>query len=321
MRLDKKDRDLLSLLYLDSRMSFTRMGKKLGLSSASVERRLKKLEEEGVINLLFANVNLTKLGLKAYRLYFKFDVMDRKTEEGVRRLFASYPRTLWGVICQGDYDVLWRVNAKNEVEVENAINLMTEKFGEKITEKTVITTTYQTYGSWKRAFGGEKAAALPIEAVAEPEELDGKDMKILALLHGNSRETTVEISRRVGLTPDAVQYRIRRLFEKKIISGYTAWYDARKLGLEYYKILIGFRNITIEKEEKFLDFCTEHNDVVFINKGIGSWDIEVDVIVRDVMELHGFIQDIKTRFGHLIGKHSYIAAIDDSMYNPLREYL
>lgn len=321
MKLDKKDKELLALLYLDSRMSFTKLGKKLKLSSSSVERRMRKLEKEGIIALMLANVNFAKLGLKSYRLYFKFDVMDRKTEKDLIVLFDSYPKTLWGVICQGEYDVLWRVNSKDEVEVEDALNIMTERFGKKIVEKTVIITTYQTYLPWNRALGGERHAALQFERITKIEKPDEKDMKILAALYNNARETTVELAKRVELTPDAVQHRMKRLTKEGFILGYTTWYDARKMGLEYYKILIGFRNITSEKEEKFLEFCAAHNNVVYINKGIGSWDMEVDVILKDVMELHEFIRDIKTRFGQLIGKHGHIAAIDDRMFNPLREYL
>ena len=205
MKLDKKDKDLLTLLYLDSRESFTKMGKKLGLSSSAVERRLKKLEKEGIVALMFADVNLAKLGFKGYRLYLKFDVMDEETEKEISGLFEEYPRTLWGVICEGEYDVLWRIIAKDELEVEKAMNLFTEKFGEKIIEKTVVATTYQTYLSWNRAFGGERHPELPLEKITKVEELDGTDMKILAMLYGNARATTVDIAKEVGLSADAVQ--------------------------------------------------------------------------------------------------------------------
>jgi DNA-binding Lrp family transcriptional regulator len=321
MKLDKKDRELLALLYSNSRESFTKLGKKLKLSSSSVERRLKKLEDEGAISMLMANVNFAKLGLKSYRLYFKFDVMDEETEAELIRHFGSYPRTLWGVICQGNYDVLWRVNEKSEIGVEDAINSFTGRFGPRVIEKTVITTTYQSYLPWNRAFGGERHSPTPPDRITKVGEPDEKDMQIMAMLYANARETSVGISEKVGLTPDAVQYRIKRLVEEKYILGYTAWYDARKLGLEYYKLLVGFRNMSVEKEKKFLDFCTMHNNVVFVNKGIGSWDMEVDIIVEDVVELHEFLRDIKTRFGQLIGRHAYIASIDDRMFNPLGEYL
>ncbi len=321
MKLDKKDKQLLTLLYLNSRMSFTKMGKKLRLSSSAVERRLRKLKKEGIVALMFADVNLAKLGFKGYRLYFKLDVMDVETEKAILKLFEEFPRTLWGVICEGEYDVLWRIVARDAIEVENAINLMTEKFGTKIIEKTVITTTYQTYLSWNRAFGGERHPEFPLERITEIEKLSEKDMKILAALYNNARATTIDIAKLVGLSPDAVQYRIKKLTKDEYILGYTTWYDARKMGLEYYKILIGLRNMTGDKEKQFLNYCLEHDSVVFLNKSIGSWDIELDVIVKDTVELHEFILGIKTKFGHIIGKHHYISAIEERMMNPIREFL
>ena len=318
MALDKKDKELLTLLYLNSRESFTQLGKKLKLSSSAVERRMRQLKDAGIISLLFADVNLAKLGFKAYRIYLKFDVFDVNTEKQVLALFEAYPQTLWGVVCEGEYDVLWRIVARDELEVEDAINTMTEKFGKSIVEKTVITTTYQTYLSWNRALGGGRHPEFPLERVTQREKLDNIDMKILSLLYNNARATTVDIANIVGLTPDAVSYRIKKLTKEAFILGYTAWFDAKKLGFEYYKILINFRAMTHNKETKFLDFCLEHDNVIFLNKCIGSWDIEVDILVENTLELHKFITEIKTKFGHIIGNHKYISAIEERMLNPLR---
>lgn len=319
MKLDKKGKELLTLLYLNSRMSFTEMGKKLKLSSSAVERRMRQLKDEGVISLLFADVNMAKLGLRSYRIYLKFDVLDDKTEKEVLALFERYKRTQWGVVCEGAYDVLWRIVAEDEREVEDAVNLMTEKFGNRIVEKTVATTTYQTYLSWNRAFGGERHPEFPLEKVGKGEEVDEIDLEIMRVLYNNARETSVSMAEKVGLTPDAVNYRLKKLEKGGFILGYTAWYDAKKLGLEYYKILIGFRSMTKEKETEFLDFCLEQDNVIYLNKCIGSWDMEVDVLVKDTVELHNFLVGIKTKFGHLIGNHKYIAAIEERMLNPLRE--
>ncbi|MFH1785026.1 MAG: Lrp/AsnC family transcriptional regulator [Candidatus Micrarchaeota archaeon] len=318
IKLDKKNKQLLSLLYMDSRMSFVQLGKKLKLSSSSVERRLVKLQDAGIVSLLFADVNLLKLGFKSYRIYLKFDAMNEITEKEILTLFENHPRTVWGVVCEGAYDVLWRIIAKNEIEVEDAVHLIVDKFGEHITEKTVITTTYQTYLSWNRALGGERHPELPLEKITPTHDVDKKDMAILVSLYHNSRATTVDIARIVGLTPDAVNYRIKKLMENEFILGYTAWFDAKKLGFEYYKLLINFRSITRKKEKQFLDFCLEHDNVIFLNKTIGSWDIEVDILVENAVELHRFIQETKTKFGGIIGNHSYISAIEERMLNPIR---
>ncbi len=318
MKLDKKDKQLLTLLYLNSRASFIEMGKRLKLSGASVERRMRQLKEAGIISLLFADVNLAKLGFKAYRLYFKFDAIDVKTEQQIIDVFESYERTLWGVISEGEYDVLWRIIAKNEIDVENAAVIMIEKFGTKIVEKTIVTTTYQTYLAWNKALGGERHPELPIEKMGEIENVDTTDMKLLSALYTNARETTVNLAKLIDLTPDAVQYRIKRLTQKNVILGYTVWFDAKKLGFNYYKILIGFRSITKERETQFLNFCIENDSIVFLNKTIGSWDIELDIIVRDNSELHEFMREIKTKFGEIIGKHTFISAVEERMLNPLR---
>jgi Lrp/AsnC family leucine-responsive transcriptional regulator len=320
MKLDKKDKQLLTLLYNNSRMSFTEMGKKLRLSSSAVERRMRQLKDEGVISMLLADVNLFKLGFRSYRLYFKFDVMDRKTEAEILKIFEAHPRTVWGVICEGEYDVLWRIIAKDEVEVEKTAYLLLEKFGDKIVEKAVATSTYQTFLAWNKALDAERNPAFPLERITEVEEVDEVDMKILSALYANARETTVNLAKKVGLTADAVQYRVKKLTERGFILGYTAWFDAKKLGFNYYKILISLRNATREKEQEFLRFCMENDDVIFLNKTIGSWDIEVDIIVRNNEELHEFMRDIKTKFGPILGKHSFISAIEERMLNPLREY-
>ncbi len=318
MKLDKKDRSLLNLLYINSRESFVSLGKKLRLSNTAVERRLAILQKQGAISLLLADVHFAKMGLRSFRLYFKFDVMDRKTEEEVIKVFKAHPRTLWGVICEGEYDVLWRIITADEIEVEQAASMMVERFGPKIIEKTVVTTTYQTYLPWNRALESSRSAAFPLEGITAAKRPDETDVKILSALYGNSRITTVELSKIAGLSPDAVKYRMKRLEKEGYILGYTVWFDAKKLGFDYYKFLIGFRSITKEKERAFLKFCSSHDNVVFLNKTIGSWDIEVDIIARDNTELHEFTREIKTKFGHIIGRHTFISAVEERMLNPLR---
>jgi len=318
MRLDKRDKELLDLLYQDSRQSFTTLGKKLKISGSAVERRLALLQKEGIITLLFADVNLAKLGLRSYRLYFKFDVMDLKTEKDIAQLFKNYPRTLWGVICEGEYDVLWRIVAEDEFEVERAVALMVEKFGSRISEKAVIITTYQAYLPWNKAFGTRRPSAFPMEKITKPQKVDETDMSILSELYGNSRASTVSLARKANVSPDTIKYRIGNLSKNGYLLGNTAWFDAKKLGFNYYKILVGLRGATKEKEDKFISYCLGKDDVIYLNKTIGSWDMEIDIIVRNNEELHEFAREIKTKFGHIIGRHAFISAVDEWMLNPLR---
>lgn len=317
MELDKKNKGLLNLLYLNSRQSFVQMGKKLHLSSLSVERRLASLRKEGIVELLHANVNRAKLGFGEYRLFFKFDVMDSRTEAEVLRLFESYPGTGWGVVAEGEYEVLWRIYARDEFEVEKAVFLMMEKFGKKIVEKTVVTTIYDAYFTWDKAFGTERIAAFPKRQHFAEEAIDTEDMAILSELFSNSRAKIAFIAAKAGLTPDTVGYKMKRLEEKGILTGYTAWFDSRKLGFNYYKILFWFQGSSIEEEQKFVRYCMAKSEVIYLVKIMGGWDMEIDVIVRNNEELHDLTREIKTKFGHIIGRHAFITVVAERTRNPL----
>ncbi len=317
MDLDKKNRQLLNLLYLNSRESFVGLGKKLKLSSLSVERRFASLQKAGIIELMHANVNRAKLGFGEYRLFFKFDVMDSKTEAEVLALFESYPRTGWGVVAEGEYEVLWRIYAKDEFEVEKAVFLMMEKFGKKIIEKTIVTTIYEAYFTWDKAFGTERLAAFPKRERHAEEAIDKEDMRILHELFSDSRAKIASIAAKTGLTPDTVGYRMKRLQERRILTAYTAWFDSRKLGFNYYKILFWFHGSSLEEEQKFVKYCMAKSEVLYLVKIMGGWDMEIDVIVRNNEGLHDLTREIKTKFGHIIGRHAFITVVAERTRNPI----
>ncbi len=48
--MDETNKDILRLLSHDGRMSFTEIGEQLGISRVAVMKRVKKLEEEGIIH-------------------------------------------------------------------------------------------------------------------------------------------------------------------------------------------------------------------------------------------------------------------------------
>ena len=77
--LDQIDRQLLTLLQQDARLSITDMAEQVNLSPTPCARRIKQLEEQGVITGYHAHTNAQKLG---YRLAIFIAVgMDKHTAE------------------------------------------------------------------------------------------------------------------------------------------------------------------------------------------------------------------------------------------------
>jgi Lrp/AsnC family transcriptional regulator, leucine-responsive regulatory protein len=63
-------------------------------------------------------------------------------------------------------------------------------------------------------------------------ELDDIDLRILALLQADCRTPLVRLGEQVGLSAPAVLERIKKLEAARVITGYSAMLDARRLGLD-----------------------------------------------------------------------------------------
>jgi Lrp/AsnC family leucine-responsive transcriptional regulator len=78
--------------------------------------------------------------------------------------------------------------------------------------------------------------------------MDSVDAAILDLLQADARATQAGIARKVGLSQPSVADRIRKLEEAKVITGYVARVDPKKLG----KDITAFVGLDIE-HPKFFD--------------------------------------------------------------------
>lgn len=76
------------------------------------------------------------------------------------------------------------------------------------------------------------AGAAPPRAGGRPPRLDDLDRRLLALLQRDGRATSVELARRLGLSPPGLQRRLRRLEAAGVVRGYTALVDRAAVGLD-----------------------------------------------------------------------------------------
>ena len=72
------------------------------------------------------------------------------------------------------------------------------------------------------------------------EKLDLKDRKILYQLDIDSRQSFRSIDRKVGLSKDIVNLRVKKLQEKEIIKRFYAYYDTLQLDLNLLRFYFKF---------------------------------------------------------------------------------
>jgi len=112
--LDKLDKSILRLLQANGRETYDAIGESVGLSSSAVLRRVKRLEEAGVIDRYVALVRpeAVGLGLTAYlnvRLEKHTERHKRTPMDAFRASVQTWPEVVECASLTGDMDYLLRV--------------------------------------------------------------------------------------------------------------------------------------------------------------------------------------------------------------------
>lgn len=136
--------------------------------------------------------------------------------------------------------------------------------------------------------------------------LDVKDRKILSELDMDARQPLSSIAKKVGLSREVVNYRLRRLEQEKVILGYFTVLDTAKLGLMYCRMFFKYRKMGPEAEKELLLFCSQNENIVWVILGEGKWDIVLVVLASTVEKIEDVYDKLNNRFG-LYFQNPYIS--------------
>ena len=112
--LDKLDRQILRSLQLDGRATYDQLAAEVGLSPSAVLRRVKRLEDAGVIDRYVALIKPESvgLGLTAYitvRLEKHLESHKRSPMDSFRASVQTWPEAVECAALTGEMDYLLRV--------------------------------------------------------------------------------------------------------------------------------------------------------------------------------------------------------------------
>ncbi|MCE0505265.1 MULTISPECIES: Lrp/AsnC family transcriptional regulator [unclassified Roseivivax] len=117
--LDSTDRKLLALLQTNGKASLQELAEAVGLSSSPCWRRVKRLEEEGVIKGYVARLDPKRIGLDALAYVF-VSLIDHGQDTITRfaRLVSAEDRIVECASVTGGSDFILKVAAKDPEDLE-----------------------------------------------------------------------------------------------------------------------------------------------------------------------------------------------------------
>jgi len=139
MRLTFKDQQLLGALRSNARASTTDIAKNLGVSRSTVQKRLERLENEGVI--AGYTVQLSSQYLDAeIKAHVMITVEPRATDAIIKEMEKLDPvRAIYSV--SGPYDLIVEVAAMSVTALDGVIDMLIAIDGVERTVSSVILST------------------------------------------------------------------------------------------------------------------------------------------------------------------------------------
>lgn len=152
-----------------------------------------------------------------------------------------------------------------------------------------------------------------------PEMLDLKDRKLLFELDHDSRQSAASLSKKIGLSKEAVNYRINRLKKEGIITKFTTLVSADKLGFVGFKVFIQFQDLSPAVEKEITSFLLGRKDVIWIAFCDGRWDLIFTVFAKDIYGFTEFYYRFLNRFSRYLLDKDFSPIVSAPVFR--RDYL
>ncbi|MBT2620226.1 MULTISPECIES: Lrp/AsnC family transcriptional regulator [Chryseobacterium] len=134
---------------------------------------------------------------------------------------------------------------------------------------------------------------------------DEIDRKLLLFLQEDSKQTTKELSYKLGLSVTAVYERIRKLENTGVISKYVALLDKHKIERDF--MVLCHVKLIQHKKEYVLQFEKEVMDLQEVTECFhvsGDYDYILKICVQDMADYRNFMLTKLTTLQHIASTHS-----------------
>jgi len=312
MKLNKKNKKLLTYLYHHYREPLTKIAKECRISRDQVEYALKKYEKEDIIKKYLTIFNYNLLGYNEFVIVW-MKVKNKK--EQIKKELEG----MKNVVSVGDiipeYDIFVDFIFKSKQEFDEKFYSFLEKYKKEISEFEVFITNYSIFYPLKQF--GIKQEEKSYEFIKQEKEvkIDDKDKQILKLIEKNGRARVVDIANEIGLSSELVIYKLKQLHNKKIVLGTRIQFDLKKLGFYFATLKLKLNNQGIK--EKLENFCKNHPNINILAFGISKYNCIIQILYQDEKELRNTINEIKNNFDESILDSSLLLIEDEGKVKTL----
>lgn len=323
VKIDLKDKRILSLLSNNARMPLSHIAKKVQLSRDAVDYRVKRLQRKGVILHFFPHLNYHKLGFRLYHVFFLLDELNREQQKALLVYLEQHPHVISAIAYSDQWDLELTLLARSLHEFDQVLSDILARFPHIVLEKDTLAVI--------RKYNTHYVPPLLLRTMHPPDSLssgrlrtgtlDTTDKAILKHLAKDCRTSTYTIAKSLGVSADTVSYRINTLLQQNIIRRFTLLVDLAKLGYTWYTYAVTMKHLEPKMEKRFESFLANNQNILRSAKTMGDWDLLLYVIVDDPGKFHAIVKSIKNVFAATIRSYQTWLVAKEHFYKTYPEII
>lgn len=300
IKLDKKDRKILSLLMLNARISLADLAKHVELSKSNISRRILRLEKQGFIKGYHAFVDVSKIGIKSSMILIKTQAISSNKQEYIQELVQN--KNVYGITEHtGKYDLIIGIHYKKEQEKESVLDEILDKNIIKDFEIFNIKTHFPKFDYTHEMI--TKYNPRKLTDLNEVINLDEKDMKILTALSENCRIPTIDLAEKLKIPRETITYRIKKLISTGVLAKFQPNVNFFMLGSEFYFVM--FKLSKPSHKNKLIEYIARTLRANTIIESDGSYQVMAFVQFKDHNEFRKFEENLFKNFPKEIYDYSF----------------
>lgn len=144
--------------------------------------------------------------------------------------------------------------------------------------------------------------------------MDKIDEKILKVLDAQPRIPVSSLARKVRISQQVADYRIKRLTTTGMITTMGTIINLKALGLEQYRIFFTFNARKEIKIRTVFDYLRQRRGIYWAARVGGRYDLLVVLFVKDFAEFDEFIDSFNSTFTGLIKDYKGCYGLDHVLY-------
>jgi len=141
-------------------------------------------------------------------------------------------------------------------------------------------------------------------------ELDKFDLKLLAELEQDARQTFSQMAKRLKTSQQVISYRIKSLENRNIVGGYYAIINITKLGYTSYRTMLRLSNIDEQKHREIIAYLMKHPNVLWLVDCGGRWDLLVNFMAKNIIQYQSILREFRTAFPEQIQNYDVLTTVE-----------